>query len=89
MRMTIRATSWALALRDVSPVAKLVAIYLSDNFDETTGHPSQPLSAVRMAEFSCTTLAAVFGALDELASIGVEVEHVDANQIRALLPVKS
>jgi hypothetical protein len=52
MRMTIKATVWAMALRDVSPVAELAAIYISDNFDETTGRPSRPLSVSKMAEFS-------------------------------------
>jgi hypothetical protein len=39
--MTIQATIWAIALRDFSPVAKLAAIYISDNFDETTGRASR------------------------------------------------
>jgi hypothetical protein len=45
--MTIQATIWAMALRDVSPVAKLAAIYISDNFDETTGRASRPLSLAK------------------------------------------
>jgi hypothetical protein len=86
--MTMRATVWALALRDVSPVAKLVAIYISDNFDESTGRPSPPLSLSTIAEFSCTTVAAVIGGLDDLAHVGVKIENLDATQIRAVLPVK-
>jgi hypothetical protein len=84
----MQATVWAMTLRDVSPVAKLAAIYISDNFDEATGHPSPPLSLSKMAEFSCTTVSAVSAALDELACVGVEVEHLDANKICARLPVK-
>jgi hypothetical protein len=48
--MTLQATMWAMALRDISPVAKLVAIYISDNFDETTGCASRPLSLEKIAE---------------------------------------
>jgi hypothetical protein len=51
-RMTIKATVWATVLRDIS----LVAIYISINFDETTGQPSPPLSLSKIAEFSCTTV---------------------------------
>jgi hypothetical protein len=87
--MTMQATAWATALRDVSPVAKLVAIYMSNNFDESTGHPSRPLSLSKMAEFSCATVSAVSAALDELACVGVKVEHMDAIKICVYLPVKS
>jgi hypothetical protein len=87
--MTIQATIWAMALRDVSPVAKLVAIYLSNNFDETTGRASRPLSLAKIADFSCATVSAASAALDELACIGVNVEHMDDEFICARLPVKS
>ena len=78
-----------MALRDVSPVAKLAAIYISDNFDETTGRASRPLSLAKIAEFSCATVSAASAALDELACIGVKVEHMDDEFICARLPVKS
>jgi hypothetical protein len=87
--MTIQATVWAMALRDVSPVAKLVAIYLSNNFDETTGRASRPLSLAKIAEFSCATVSAASAALDELACIGVKVEQMDDEFICARLPIKS
>jgi hypothetical protein len=87
--MTIQVTIWAMALRDVSPVAKLAAIYISDNFDETTGCASRPLSLAKIAEFSCATVSAASAALDELACIGVKVEHMDDEFICARLPVKS
>ena len=82
--MTIQATIWAMALRDVSPVAKLAAIYISDNFDETTGRASRPLSLAKIAEFSCATVSAASAALDELACIGLKVEHMDDEFICAL-----
>jgi hypothetical protein len=88
--MTIQATIWAMALRDVSPVAKLAAIYISNNFDETTGGcASRPLSLAKIAEFSCATVSAASAALDELACIGVKVEHMDDEFICARLPVNS
>jgi hypothetical protein len=77
--MTIQATTWAMALRDVSPVAKLAAIYISDNFDETTGRASRPLSLAKIAEFSCATVSAAYAALEELACIGVKVEPWTTN----------
>jgi hypothetical protein len=80
---------WAMARRDISPVAKLVAIYISDNFDETTGRATPPLSLAKMAEFSCSTISAASAALDELACIGVKVEFMDDKFICARLPVKS
>jgi hypothetical protein len=89
LRMTIQATIWAMALRDVSPVAKLAAIYISDNFDETTRRASRPLSLAKIAEFSCATVSAASAALDELACIGVKVEIMDDKFICARLPVKS
>jgi hypothetical protein len=88
MRVTIKAMLWAMALRDVSPVAKLAAIYIADNFDETTGLPSPPLSVSDTAKFACTTVSAVFAALDELAQAGVKIEHMDATKICARLPVQ-
>jgi hypothetical protein len=61
-----------MALHDVSPVAKLASIYMADNFDETTGHLSPPLCVSDIAKFACTTVSAVFAALDELAQVGVK-----------------
>jgi hypothetical protein len=87
--MTIHATMWAMALRDVSPVAKLVAIYISDNFEETTGCSSRPLSLAKIAEFSCATVSPASAALDELACTGVKVEQMDDEFICARLPIKS
>jgi hypothetical protein len=66
--MTIQATIWAMALRDVSPVAKLAAIYISDNFDETKGYASRPFTLAKIADFSCSTISAASAALDERAS---------------------
>ena len=87
--MTIQATLWAMELRDVSAVAKLVAVYISDNFDETTGRATPPLSLAKIAEFSCSTISAASAALDELECIGVKVEYMDGEVICARLPMKS
>jgi hypothetical protein len=84
----IQATVWAMALRDISPVAKLVAIYISGNFDEATGRATPPLSLAKIAEFSCATTSAVSAALDKLACIGVKVEIMDDEFICARLPVR-
>ena len=78
-----------MALRDISPVAKLVAIYISGNFDETTGRATPPLSLAKIAEFSCSTISAASAALDELACIGVKVEIMDDEFICVRLAVKS
>jgi hypothetical protein len=40
------------------------------------------LSVSKIAEFSCATVAAVFAALDELAEVGVKIEHLDGDLIR-------
>jgi hypothetical protein len=87
--MRTQATIWAMALRDVSPVAKLAAIYISDNFEETTRRASRPLSLAKIAEFSCATVSAASAVLEELACIGVKIEHMDDEFICARLPVKS
>jgi hypothetical protein len=84
----IQPTVWAMALRDISPIAKLVAIYISDNFDETTGRATPPLSLAKIAEFSCATISAATAALDELACIDVKVEFMDDAVICARLPIK-
>jgi hypothetical protein len=86
--MTIKAKLWAKALHDVSPVAKLAAIYIADDFDETTGHPSPPLSVSDIAKFACATVSAVAASLDELAQVGVKIEHMDATKICVRLPVR-
>jgi T5orf172 domain len=62
--MTVKASAWAVRLRNISPLAKLVAIAISDNYDETA--PGAVLRMAYLGEFCNVEHDDVRAALDEL-----------------------
>lgn len=72
--------AWAMKLRGVSPLAKLIAILLADHFSEVT----VPLS--RIIEFTNAEKEEIDGAISELVALGATVE-VLGNDLSFVLPV--
>jgi hypothetical protein len=62
--MTIKATAWASRLRNISPLAKLVAIAISDNYSETA--PGAEIKVTYLSEFCNVEDADARAALVEL-----------------------
>jgi hypothetical protein len=82
--MTMQATAWATALRNVSPLAKLVAIALSDN-DHDGGHVSIEISY--LCDYCGVSKEAIFEALGEISEIAW---HDEGDRIECdLLTIKT
>jgi hypothetical protein len=65
--MTMQATAWATSLRGVSPLAKLIAIALSEN-DHDAGHVNVEIAY--LCDYCNATKEAVLQAIDELPDVG-------------------
>src|SRR5271167_3144811 len=85
--MTFRATAWAFRLREVSPLAKLLAIYSSDFFQEDAECPAAPIVLSKAAEFCGAGISDIKDALRELEAVGVTWEN-DKGTVILYLPVE-
>lgn len=70
--MSMREFIWALKLTNISPAAKLVAIYVGDNYSQDG---SRRFSYGELAEFACVDVAAIPSILEEFEDKNIAFRH--------------